>query len=98
MIHGDEADVSLSSRRQPDAESNHLRWSLNMTTQKDQPRTPIRLREPARTVPRSIGTVKVPEPKVANPCESIYLWWKANGVNPDRSGTAPHGQVNADVV
>lgn len=69
-----------------------------MTTQKDQPRTPIRLRGTARTLPRSIAAVKVPEPKVANPCDSIYLWWKANGVNPDRSGAAPHGQVDADTV
>jgi len=69
-----------------------------MTTQKDQPRTPIRLREPARRLHRSIAAVKVPEPKVANPCDSIYLWWKANGVNPDRSGAAPHGQVDVDAV
>jgi len=69
-----------------------------MTTQKDQPRTPIRLRGSVRTLPRSIATVKVSEPKVANSCESIYLWWKANGVNPDRSGAAPHGQLDADTV
>jgi hypothetical protein len=64
----------------------------------DQPRTPIRLRGSARTLPRSIGTVKEPELKVANACESIYQWWKANGVNPDRFGAAPHGQVDADAV
>jgi hypothetical protein len=98
MIHGDGQGVSLSSRRQPDAQLNH-RWSLNMThAQQDQPRTPIRLREPARRLRKSIETVKVTEPKAANSCDSIYLWWKANGVNPDRSGAEPHGQLDADTV
>jgi hypothetical protein len=64
----------------------------------DQPSTPIRLREPARRLHRSIEVVKNPELKVANACESIYQWWKANGVNPDRLGAAPLGQVDTDCL
>lgn len=60
-----------------------------LLVQKEEPSTSIRAKGTEKQLPVPRVPEKEYKPNAANSCESIYRWWKANGVNPDRSGTTP---------